>query len=367
VAGDRRDELYGLPLEEFVAARDALAKELRATGDREAAAEVKRLAKPSAAAWAVNQAVRSQPKAARALWKAGDQLGQVQERLLAGDAGADDLRAAAAAERAALEALVEAARGLLDAGGHPPSETTLARVEETLHAAAVDPHARLDVAAGRATKELRHVGMGGLAAATAPPAAPGTGARRAKRRAADEAAPAEAGRAAEPAPARGRRAKRRPPAAGEAVGEEAAPAKAAPAGAAAAPGDDARTARQAVEAARAAVAAAREALDAARDEADRARVDAERAREEADRARAEAQAARERAEAAARAAEEAAREADRAAATAAAASEREEAAARAAAEAGQRADHAAVSARAAQEREQAARSAREEAARARGR
>src|SRR3954451_21313497 len=59
------DELYGLALDEFVPRRDALAKRLRADGRREEAAEVAALRKPSVAAWAANQAIRSQPRAAR--------------------------------------------------------------------------------------------------------------------------------------------------------------------------------------------------------------------------------------------------------------------------------------------------------------
>ena len=52
MATDPIDELYGLPLEDFVAQRDALAKRLRADGDRDAAAAVKKLPKPTRAAWA---------------------------------------------------------------------------------------------------------------------------------------------------------------------------------------------------------------------------------------------------------------------------------------------------------------------------
>src|SRR4051794_41911269 len=51
------DRLYGLPLAEFTAARNALAKEL---GGEEGKG-VKALRKPSAAAWALNQAVREAP------------------------------------------------------------------------------------------------------------------------------------------------------------------------------------------------------------------------------------------------------------------------------------------------------------------
>ena len=50
--------LYGLPLDEFTAARNAAAKELRDRGLGAESDEVKALAKPSVAAWAVNQLTR---------------------------------------------------------------------------------------------------------------------------------------------------------------------------------------------------------------------------------------------------------------------------------------------------------------------
>src|SRR5919202_1156757 len=96
MAADDADDLYGLALDAFVPDRDALAKRLRADGDRAAADEVKALRKPSVAAWAVNQAVRSQPKAARALWDAGDALIAAQDDLLAGRGDAAGLPAASA-------------------------------------------------------------------------------------------------------------------------------------------------------------------------------------------------------------------------------------------------------------------------------
>ena len=58
---DEVDALYGLPLDAFVPERDALAKRLRADKRREDADAVKALRKPSVAAWAANQVLRSQP------------------------------------------------------------------------------------------------------------------------------------------------------------------------------------------------------------------------------------------------------------------------------------------------------------------
>src|SRR4051812_49795387 len=77
------DDLYGLALEEFVPARDALAKELGGADGK----AVRALRKPSVAAWCANQAVRSQPKAARELWAAGDALRDAHAAIVAGRGG----------------------------------------------------------------------------------------------------------------------------------------------------------------------------------------------------------------------------------------------------------------------------------------
>jgi len=167
---DPVDRLYGLPLDAFVGERDALAKELRAAGQRDEANAVKALKKPSVAAWAVNQALRTQSKAARELWKAGDALAAAQEAILAGKGSGADLRAATERERAAVEPLVDAARGLLTASGGDLSEATIERVRQTLHAGAIDPDAREEVALGRAVRERAPQGLfgGGVAEAPAP-------------------------------------------------------------------------------------------------------------------------------------------------------------------------------------------------------
>jgi hypothetical protein len=162
------DRLYGLPHDAFVAERDAQVKELRAAGRRDEAAAVKALAKPTVAAWAVNQAVRSQARAAAGLWKAGNALAAAQDAVLAGKGSGADLRAATERERGALDPLVEAARGLLSSSGGDLSETTIERVRDTLHAAAIDAEARADVAAGRATRERVPQGLFGGAEVVAP-------------------------------------------------------------------------------------------------------------------------------------------------------------------------------------------------------
>lgn len=154
------EDLYGLPLDRFVAERDALARALRADGRREEAVEVGALRKPSIGAWAVNQVVRTQGRTVAELFDAGDALREAQEDVLAGRGDARGLRAAGERERAAVDALVNAARGLLTSDGHELSAAVIDRVADTAHAAAFDDTARAEVRAGRLERELHHAGLG---------------------------------------------------------------------------------------------------------------------------------------------------------------------------------------------------------------
>jgi len=153
---ERADALYALPLDRFTAERDALAKALKADGDKDAAAEVKRLAKPTQAAWAVNAAIREDPQAAQALVEAARTLADAQQELLGGgDASA--LRAAATQAREAVDALLDAA---------PARGAAVDKVRATLHAATVDPEVLEEVAAGRVLRERAASGFGGLEGVT---------------------------------------------------------------------------------------------------------------------------------------------------------------------------------------------------------
>ena len=155
-------DLYGLPLEQFTERRNALARELRGEGRRDEASSVSKLRKPSVAAWAVNQLVRTQRREIDALFKAGDRLQRAQADLMATRGDPASLRAALDAERGAIEQLADAARGLLNADGHQLLPARLEQVTETLHAAALDGEARASVREGCLERELRHIGLGGL-------------------------------------------------------------------------------------------------------------------------------------------------------------------------------------------------------------
>jgi hypothetical protein len=171
------DDLYGAPLEQFIPERDALARLLRKEGKREDAAEVAGQRKPSVAAWAVNQLVRTQSRSIAELFAAGDALQEAHRTAASGRGDGATLRTASQRERAAVDALMEAARGLLTSDGHELSATIMDRVADTLRAAALDGDARAKVKDGRLQRELRHVGLGVIAPAGMPeePATPGRG------------------------------------------------------------------------------------------------------------------------------------------------------------------------------------------------
>src|SRR3954470_12171974 len=163
-------DLYGLPLEEFTPARDAAARAIRKAGDRETAAQVAKLPKPSPAAWAANQVAREQPELVEALLDAGAALRTAQDAAMAG-AGAAGLRDATLNERRAVDAVMKAAVALKPAG-KPLSRALAARRRPPLHAAAGDERIREALAAGRLVSEAQAGGAWPFGEATESAPAP---------------------------------------------------------------------------------------------------------------------------------------------------------------------------------------------------
>ena len=75
---------------------------------------------------------------------------------------------AADMQRDLIRSLTRCASQLLEAGGHPASETTLNKVADTFRAAALDEELREEIAEGRVVKERRAAGLGPLASMPAP-------------------------------------------------------------------------------------------------------------------------------------------------------------------------------------------------------
>jgi len=128
--------LYALPPEQFVAARSALVKDIRARGDRAEATRVAQLRRPPASAWALNQVARTDPRLINALLEAGGKLRAAMRDAMAGDASS--LRTAETAERATVEAILRAAAAQLDGHGHSLTDLHRLRMTATLRAAVLD-------------------------------------------------------------------------------------------------------------------------------------------------------------------------------------------------------------------------------------
>jgi len=151
------DRLYGLPLEDFVAERTATAKALRKDGDKEAAAAVAKLPKPSQVAWVANQLGRA---GADDLLSAGDAIRDAQ----LGGGGREALREATAAQRAAVEELLEEAGEM-----RKLSRDLKDRLRALLLAVAGDEDVRAAFEAGRLVDEPEPGGAWPSGAFVAPP------------------------------------------------------------------------------------------------------------------------------------------------------------------------------------------------------
>ncbi|MET8676362.1 hypothetical protein ABZW18_01840 [Streptomyces sp. NPDC004647] len=161
---DIADELYALPPEDFVAARDRAAK----SAPRGDAAKIRALRRPTLAAWAVNLLVRSDRDRITALLALGDQLRRAHREL-----DGRQLRDLAHQQRRLVAALSQQAKQLTIEAGRPAAESALREVEATVQAALADPDAADELATGRMAKTLTPpAGFGPPQSATVHPLRP---------------------------------------------------------------------------------------------------------------------------------------------------------------------------------------------------
>jgi hypothetical protein len=149
------DELYGLRPADFIAARDERARQVKASGRQEAAAAIRKLARPTASAWLVNQVVRAAPDQ---LSRLGDVASALQDaqRELAGDR----MRELSGERRQVVADLVASATDLAAETGPAASATVLGEVRATFEAAIADPRAGAAVRSGHLTRALTYAGLG---------------------------------------------------------------------------------------------------------------------------------------------------------------------------------------------------------------
>jgi methyl-accepting chemotaxis protein len=172
------DELYSAPLDEFVERRTALAKQLKADGRAEEAAEVSAARKPTVPVWTANQLARRNRPAVDKLLTASSEL-----RKALGKGDREAFTKAQKGQADALRKLRDAARSLLG----DPTDAALERVVATFRDASSDEELAARLAEGRLTEEPEPGGfdtLAGLAFApaqtreTTPKQADGRGARR---------------------------------------------------------------------------------------------------------------------------------------------------------------------------------------------
>ena len=140
------DRLYQLPPGEFTAARNALAKE--AGKD---AGNVRRLAKPSIPAWAVNQLYWKRRSEYDELMKASAELRKIHKAVLGGHRG--DIREATKAHDEAVDRALKSTLALVREEGQPVTDATKQAILTTLRALPGDE------APGRLTQALQPGGF----------------------------------------------------------------------------------------------------------------------------------------------------------------------------------------------------------------
>jgi chromosome segregation ATPase len=146
------DELYAARPEEFVARRNELATEAKGE-DNALAAEIKKLAKPTTAAWVVNMLVRHEADQVEQILSLGAALREAQESM-----AGEDLRQLGRQRRQLTAAVTRQARALAAELGQKVGEQVATQVEETLHAAMVDEDAAKAVRLGLLVKPLAVTG-----------------------------------------------------------------------------------------------------------------------------------------------------------------------------------------------------------------
>jgi hypothetical protein len=148
------DRLFSASRAAFVAERQRLAKELKAAGKKDEAAQVAAIAKPTVAAWVVNQLARRHSDLIKRLGKAGARLREVQ--LGRHEQTGDDRRAfseAVAAQREALREARVAAVAILSEEGNAAPVHLVETVLRILRGGAASDEAQATIAQGRLVRE----------------------------------------------------------------------------------------------------------------------------------------------------------------------------------------------------------------------
>ncbi len=142
------DDLYAAAPDTFVVVRKQLVAELRATGDRAGANELKGARRPSTSAWALNQLARRQPQIIETLLARSNELRVAQAR--AGATAIDTMQETIRAHRRALAEATDAALEILGARANDGFRN---EIVSSLRAASTDPDVGRELERGRLVRE----------------------------------------------------------------------------------------------------------------------------------------------------------------------------------------------------------------------
>ena len=151
-----------LPLAEFTAGRNALAKRLKLAGRGDDAEKVKAIPKPPLSAWAVNQLYWNHRSEFKRLLDAGKQLAQAHASQLTGTGA--DVGGRIANRREAVSALLRLADIVLRSAGHSVTPDTLRRIETTLEALSTSTSIPGAPLPGQLTDDVAPLGFDSLVA-----------------------------------------------------------------------------------------------------------------------------------------------------------------------------------------------------------
>ncbi|HSU08013.1 MAG TPA: hypothetical protein VLK57_02310, partial [Pseudonocardia sp.] len=149
------DELYGLPPDEFVPARDDRVAAAKESGDRDLARALARLRRPTKAAWLANLLARHRTEQLDGLVSLARSLTRAQQEL-----DGDALRALSGQRHRAVGAMARDAGRLAARRGEAVNDALVREVAGILDAALADPAVAEEVRAGRLTKTVRYSGFG---------------------------------------------------------------------------------------------------------------------------------------------------------------------------------------------------------------
>jgi hypothetical protein len=153
-------ELRQVTPEAFVATRDALSRRLRQEGDREGAAEVRRLRRPPPPLWALNQLAVVAPDRVSALVQAGEALRATTEAALQGEQAA--LGRLSSEHARLVDELTGRGMEVLAELPGPGTTETRSRIWTMLRVASLDPDLAPALASGSLAEEPVSTGFDGL-------------------------------------------------------------------------------------------------------------------------------------------------------------------------------------------------------------